>query len=99
MGQNSHFLESAQITVSVGAVLGSRRGRRLWLVWRSLASCTLASTLCFTACRMTLEAIRYSDGRLEILNQLLLPSRTEYERVRSVEDAWTAIREMKVLTI
>jgi len=45
---------------------------------------------------MTLEAIRYRDGVLEILNQLALPSRTEYERVDNVEDAWKVIRSMKV---
>ena len=45
---------------------------------------------------MTLEAIRYRDGVLEILNQLALPSRTEYELVDSVEDAWKVIRSMKV---
>ena len=44
----------------------------------------------------TLEAIRYKDGVLEILDQLLLPSQTKYERVKSVEDAWKVIRTMRV---
>lgn len=43
-----------------------------------------------------MEAIRYRDGVLEILNQLALPSSTEYELVDSVEDAWKVIRSMKV---
>ena len=48
---------------------------------------------------MGLEAIRYdaSAGRLQILNQLLLPSKSEYEEVACVEDAWKAIKEMKVI--
>ena len=49
--------------------------------------------------KMGLEAIRYdaSAGRLQILNQLLLPSKSEYEEVACVEDAWKAIKEMKVI--
>ena len=47
---------------------------------------------------MTLEAIKYDpqQARLEILNQLLLPHQTVYEQINSVEDAWHAIRDMKV---
>ena len=45
---------------------------------------------------MSLEAIKYSEGRLEILNQLLLPAQSVYEHVTSVEQAWEAIRKMKV---
>ena len=45
---------------------------------------------------MTLEAIRYSDGKLEILNQLLLPMESVWEKVETVEDGWQAIRTMKV---
>ncbi|XP_071853229.1 methylthioribose-1-phosphate isomerase-like [Apostichopus japonicus] len=46
---------------------------------------------------MTLEAIRYrSRGHLEILDQLLLPLETRYERIRNVEDGWHAIKDMKV---
>ncbi|XP_072162939.1 methylthioribose-1-phosphate isomerase-like [Diadema setosum] len=44
----------------------------------------------------SLEAIRYKRGDLEILNQLLLPLQTEYERVASADDGWQAIRLMKV---
>ena len=45
---------------------------------------------------MSLEAIKYNEGRLEILNQLLLPAQSVYEHVTSVEQAWEAIRKMKV---
>lgn len=45
---------------------------------------------------MTLEAIKYNEGRLEILNQLLLPVQSVYERITSVQEAWEAIRSMKV---
>ena len=46
---------------------------------------------------MPLEAIKYDGKRLEILDQLLLPSKSVYEEVRTVQDAWEAIRSMKVL--
>ncbi|XP_032321377.1 methylthioribose-1-phosphate isomerase isoform X4 [Camelus ferus] len=45
---------------------------------------------------MTLEAIRYSRGSLQILDQLLLPQQSCYEAVGSVRQAWEAIRAMKV---
>ncbi|XP_006874338.1 PREDICTED: methylthioribose-1-phosphate isomerase [Chrysochloris asiatica] len=45
---------------------------------------------------MTLEAIRYSRGSLQILDQLLLPQQSRYEAVSSVRQAWEAIRAMKV---
>ena len=45
---------------------------------------------------MTLEAIKYGGGKLTILNQLLLPSQSVYLELRTVEDAWEAIRAMKV---
>lgn len=43
-----------------------------------------------------LEAIRYSRGSLQILDQLLLPQQSHYEGVGSVRQAWEAIRTMKV---
>ena len=46
----------------------------------------------------TLEAIVY-DGvgpRLQVLNQLRLPHEHVYEEVRTVEDGWEQIRDMKV---
>lgn len=45
---------------------------------------------------MALEAIRYSRGSLQILDQLLLPEQSRYEAVESVRQAWEAIRAMKV---
>ncbi|XP_053245960.1 methylthioribose-1-phosphate isomerase [Podarcis raffonei] len=45
---------------------------------------------------MSLEAIRYRRGSLQILNQLLLPQQSLYEEIGSVEDGWRAIRAMKV---
>ncbi|XP_003798062.1 methylthioribose-1-phosphate isomerase [Otolemur garnettii] len=45
---------------------------------------------------MTLEAIRYSRGSLQILDQLLLPHQSCYKSVDSVDQAWEAIRSMKV---
>lgn len=44
----------------------------------------------------SLEAIRYSRGSLQILDQLLLPQQCRYEGVGSVRQAWEAIRTMKV---
>ena len=45
--------------------------------------------------KMSLEAIKYSPGHLEILNQLLLPHQSIYEKVDNTEDGWQAIRQMK----
>lgn len=46
---------------------------------------------------MALEAIKYDETGLHVLNQLLLPGKTHYEEIKSVEDAWDAIKTMKVL--
>ena len=62
---------------------------RLWSFCRLLKFWFLIS-------QMTLEAIKYKDGKLEILNQLALPEKSEYLSVQSVEDAWDAIHSMKV---
>lgn len=43
-----------------------------------------------------LEAIRYKNHKLEILNQLLLPDSFIYEDCSSVEQGWHAIQQMKV---
>ena len=45
---------------------------------------------------MVLEAIKYSTGELEILNQLKLPHEEVYDKIRSPEDAWHAIKSMRV---
>lgn len=44
---------------------------------------------------MVLEAIRYREGSLQILNQLKLPHQTEYDEVKSAEDGWHAIKDMR----
>ncbi|KAL1916886.1 uncharacterized protein VTP21DRAFT_5083 [Calcarisporiella thermophila] len=44
----------------------------------------------------TLEAIRYTRGNLQILNQLLLPHKTVFEPVLGVEDGHACIKSMKV---
>ncbi|KAJ5083844.1 Methylthioribose-1-phosphate isomerase [Penicillium angulare] len=43
-----------------------------------------------------LQAIKYNDGSLEILDQLQLPFVQKYIAIRSAEDGWHAIKDMKV---
>ncbi|XP_052866864.1 methylthioribose-1-phosphate isomerase [Anopheles cruzii] len=45
---------------------------------------------------MTLEAIKYKGGQLQILDQLLLPGESKYIPVSSVKDGWAAIHRMQV---
>ncbi|XP_050670069.1 methylthioribose-1-phosphate isomerase [Leptidea sinapis] len=45
---------------------------------------------------MGLESIRYSRGKLEVLDQLLLPLQTKYIKVDGVEDGWKVINKMQV---
>lgn len=45
---------------------------------------------------MALESIRYSHGKLEILDQLLLPAQNKYLSVKGVEDGWKVINRMQV---
>ncbi|GFR62336.1 methylthioribose-1-phosphate isomerase [Elysia marginata] len=45
---------------------------------------------------MTLQAIRYSRGCLEILDQLLLPDETKYFSLHDTKDGWSAIKKMQV---
>ncbi|XP_060081711.1 methylthioribose-1-phosphate isomerase-like [Ylistrum balloti] len=45
---------------------------------------------------MTLEAIKYSRGKLSILDQLLLPLQTEYIEVKNTNDGWQVIKKMQV---
>ena len=49
----------------------------------------------------TLQAIKYDsvNGHLEILDQLLLPESCTYIAIENVEDAWQAIRQMKVILL
>lgn len=44
---------------------------------------------------MTLEAIKYTPGRLEVLDQLQLPHTTHYDLVHNSRDAWDAIKQMR----
>lgn len=45
----------------------------------------------------TLEAIKYTrPGKLRILDQLLLPGQCVYIDINNVQDAWHAIKDMKV---
>ncbi|CAG8563060.1 2561_t:CDS:2 [Ambispora leptoticha] len=46
----------------------------------------------------TLESIRYSRNplKLEILNQILLPHQTLYEAAYTIQDGYSAIKQMKV---
>ncbi|KAJ5096479.1 hypothetical protein NUU61_005835 [Penicillium alfredii] len=43
-----------------------------------------------------LQAIKYHEGRLEILDQLQLPFVEKYIPIQTAEDGWHAIKEMKV---
>jgi methylthioribose-1-phosphate isomerase len=43
-----------------------------------------------------LQAIKFNKGNLEILDQLQLPFVEEYIPIRTTEDGWHAIKDMKV---
>ncbi|XP_053681066.1 methylthioribose-1-phosphate isomerase [Anopheles nili] len=45
---------------------------------------------------MTLEAIKYKAGQLQILDQLLLPAESKYIPITGVKDGWSAIHKMQV---
>ncbi|XP_072925100.1 methylthioribose-1-phosphate isomerase isoform X2 [Hemitrygon akajei] len=45
---------------------------------------------------MSLQALHYRRGSLSVLDQLLLPHRSEYRLVGGVRAGWEAIREMRV---
>lgn len=45
---------------------------------------------------MTLQAIKYRRGKLEILDQLKLPHQEIYLEITSPEEAWNAIKLMQV---
>lgn len=49
-----------------------------------------------TKSKMTLQAIKYTDGNLTIIDQLQLPFVEEYISIRTAEEGWHAIREMRV---
>lgn len=46
--------------------------------------------------RNSLESIKYHQGDLEILDQLLLPLDSTYKKIVTVEDGWEAIHNMQV---
>ncbi|KAL4123394.1 hypothetical protein QTP88_015588 [Uroleucon formosanum] len=45
---------------------------------------------------MTLQAIKYENGTLEVLDQLLLPKESKYIPILGVEDGWKVINKMQV---
>lgn len=45
---------------------------------------------------MSLEAIIFKNGQLELLDQLKLPFTTSYINIETIQDGWSAIHEMKV---
>ncbi|KAI9765831.1 MAG: S-methyl-5-thioribose-1-phosphate isomerase [Geoglossum simile] len=45
---------------------------------------------------MVLQAIKYSRGELQILDQTKLPHQEEYDPLRSSDDGWHAIKDMQV---
>ncbi|XP_005099286.1 methylthioribose-1-phosphate isomerase [Aplysia californica] len=45
---------------------------------------------------MTLQAIKYHRGQLDILDQLLLPDATHYLEIADTDAAWKAIKKMQV---
>ncbi len=44
----------------------------------------------------TLEAIKYSRGKLEVLDQLKLPHEYRYDNVKTCEEAFDCIKSMRV---
>jgi methylthioribose-1-phosphate isomerase len=44
---------------------------------------------------MVLQAIKYTRGQLDILDQLKLPHTEQYDHIFSSTDAWHAIKEMR----
>ena len=44
----------------------------------------------------TLQAIKYSPGKLQVLDQLQLPHAFQYDEVKTCEDAFDCIRSMRV---
>lgn len=47
---------------------------------------------------MVLQSIKFNsdNGELEILDQLLLPEKTQYLKIKGVEDGWKVINKMQV---
>ena len=49
--------------------------------------------------KMSLEAIKYKRGQLEILDQLHLPSSHVFITLNDTKDAWDAIKKMQVIFV
>lgn len=47
---------------------------------------------------VNLRSIKFNSetGELEILDQLLLPEKTQYIKIKGVEDGWSVINKMQV---
>lgn len=43
-----------------------------------------------------LTSIRTNGNNIEIVNQLLLPHEVEWVPIKTIEEAWSAIKTMKV---
>lgn len=50
----------------------------------------------FLSQMMKLETIKYSAGKLEVLDQLQLPHVLHYDEIKTCEDAYSCIRSMRV---
>lgn len=50
----------------------------------------------FSSVMATLEAIKYSRGKLLVLDQLRLPHEHHYDEVSTSEEAFDCIRSMRV---
>lgn len=46
---------------------------------------------------MGLQAIKWENGKLQIIDQLLLPHTTKYFEITGVKDGWNAIHKMQVI--
>lgn len=55
--------------------------------------------LFITVLKMTLEAIKWENGKLRVLDQTLLPLTTIYIDIKGVEDGWKIINRMQVVKI
>lgn len=64
---------------------------------RARSSCsTTTATADNPVVTMTLQAIKYENGTLEVLDQLLLPKESKYIPILGVEDGWKVINKMQV---
>ncbi|MBN2984957.1 MULTISPECIES: S-methyl-5-thioribose-1-phosphate isomerase [Cohnella] len=54
------------------------------------------STDNLSAASKVLQSVRWAEGALELLDQRLLPEETVYLKLKTPEDVWEAIRELKV---